>query len=830
MSARRAVSIAVALLVATAACGPTDAPLDAPLPASEESPSATPTEPPQPAADEDSGSPLVLAQTELRRRPTPIGPWEGHGLAWLEKLGGSPRDYPGPASAIGPAAAAFVPDVEWVADPSSIRCDAPSGAPQGVAVSLDLGSCAPEDCVAAVQQGVLRGVGLHLFEGSTPAKWKLAAQLAGGLAEATATSAALYHAAVPAPPSLAGPALWEGALEGELLAWTAPTADMAPHRLLLLNLVARGLGRRGLLAAPGRAGEGSLARLGLHLATGGATMLDSTAPPAIREAVGYAQRHRELFMRYRAPVALVIPVDQLVGGDAAALALDRKLVGIARLMTEAGFALEPVLVGSSPLLPIRFQPERLARSALVVVPGGVSLDASVWSQLEEGAQGAPFLLIDDVDLHPPSLQGLASSLVVRSPGPAGTLEEVAAGRGDDVVARWRRQLDNEDERLIDTARRSDGAVDGGNLPPRVLALPTWSPETGQAVQHLINLEAIAGAQPLVLEQGVRVELPLNLAAQFERCVALLHLPGEGRAVEGECSTRAASPSVWATFADQRSLPGWSAVEVRLLGREREAAHGVEPILVHGSTGTWSSPTVGFEVPFLDDRQVFSLSLPEFVRVEDAPPGFEGDIAGWSTSAVIAEDRRSGRFLAESPTASFEAELTTGLDRVDITITLENRSDRTLRSVEALLCASSRGASPFPESGHGRTTIETPQGPNRLDSRPVDGGDPLYLYRRDLSSPGVSMRSVDDAWEFGHAFDGSVAVGGNGSSNGVCLHSRPHFGDLQPGQRARRAGLLYLGRAGGFDVPEGWHPAEPEVLAPPPAERPPCAAPPEAPSR
>lgn len=816
-------TLAPGLAVVLAACGqPAD-----PGPVA----SPTPSAPLPTAAPSGGGSASWLPAAQggdPRRRGTPVGRFEGHGLAWLEKLGGSPKDYPGPAAVVGPLGGAVEPTLALAAPAVRDLCTEQARATLGAAAALDLSSCGGPDCVASLEAVFKRGADLALLTGNSAEHRQTAARLASSAAEATDRGGPLLHVAVPTPLDLSGEGLWRAALEAELLSWSGDDLSAAtPERHLWTNLVARSLGRRGLLhiesKAPASRQRAELARVGLHLATGGATRVGEDPAPPTAAALAFGRAHPELFARHRAPAGLLVPVDALISGSSRGATIDQELLGIVTLMAAAGFPVEPVLVGDDPLLPVRFQAERLSRLGLILVPASASLPPAVWEQIAEGAQGTAVLVLGDEDPGPLPQPSVAHWFEARAVGGAGTLASAAQGKAGPAARRWAKQLDEEDEQLIDTARRSDGAVDGSNLPDRVLSLPSWHPESGSYVQHFVDAGAIAGGAAPELEGGLRVETPLHSASNFDSCEATLHLPGSSRRVEGTCSTRAGNPSVWSQFEGLTEMPAWSVLVVRLLDKRHPERFGVEPITLEGTTGPWSAPTVAFRVPFLDDRQVFSLSLPEFVRVANAGDGFEGNIDRWDTQATIAEGGRTGRFVAVGQGIRFEADVQTKFDRVELAIEMTNESQRVLEGVEALLCASSRGASPFPESGHGKSSVPTHEGESLLDDLPLDGGDPLYLYRSDLTSPRIAMQSTDGTLLFGHAFDGSVAAGGNGSSNGVCLHSRPSFGDLPPGASVTRRGMLYLGPEGGMEVPGSWAPGVRSGPSATPRGRTPCDA-------
>jgi len=282
------------------------------------------------------------------------------------------------------------------------------------------------------------------------------------------------------------------------------------------------------------------------------------------------------------------------------------------------------------------------------------------------------------------------------------------------------------------------------------------------------------------------------------CLAALHEPGVEEPLELPCSPVAGEALVRVSLPGGLELSPWSVLTLRSRPSDRSDQFGVKPIRLLGEgTTPWSPPVVGFEVPFLDPAQALAVSLPEFVQAASAPSEFDGQPSGWVGSATVSPDGRSGRFEATSPSLGLVVDVRTGLDRVDLEMSLTNRSESSLGGVVAILCASSRGASPFPESGHARTWVVSESGPARLDALPNDEGDPLYVYREDISEPLTVLRSMDGAWVLGHGFEESMASGGNASSNGVCVHSRPDFGSLEPGQTVRRSGFLYLGPESGL---------------------------------
>jgi hypothetical protein len=145
-----------------------------------------------------------------------------------------------------------------------------------------------------------------------------------------------------------------------------------------------------------------------------------------------------------------------------------------------------------------------------------------------------------------------------------------------------------------------------------------------------------------------------------------------------------------------------------------------------------------------------------------------------------------------------AKLVGGATRVDTVLTVTNIGPQPLRDLRALVCLSGGGLD-FPESGHEHTWVEVGGRLGPLSEVPAEVGEPLYQEPSEFSSPLTELESSDRDWVMGVAFEDDGVVGGNGGSGGVCIHSGPRFGTLEPGQTATRTGTIHIRRGRAADL-------------------------------
>ncbi len=190
----------------------------------------------------------------------------------------------------------------------------------------------------------------------------------------------------------------------------------------------------------------------------------------------------------------------------------------------------------------------------------------------------------------------------------------------------------------------------------------------------------------------------------------------------------------------------------------------------------------------------ALGFPEWLRSEAGPlDQFGGPL-------VPAYEPIEGGvgFVASNELVRVTGTLLGRPDGLDATLAVTNVGAETLPGVEALICLETDPARPFPESGHARTFVARGDGMVPL-REPVDSGDPLYVETDRVTHPLTVLTSADERWVLANAFAGSTGSGGNALGPGVCVHSRPRFGDVAPGATVERRGRLWIGRGTADEV-------------------------------
>jgi hypothetical protein len=250
-----------------------------------------------------------------------------------------------------------------------------------------------------------------------------------------------------------------------------------------------------------------------------------------------------------------------------------------------------------------------------------------------------------------------------------------------------------------------------------------------------------------------------------------------------------------------SVPGfkhWGVVTVQLLpgppARETTEVVRVTSAATAGTTeGLHRWPELTLLVPEWPAGSV-TLAFPEEIKSEDGPldyavsplvPEYTAIEGGVRFEAVNENARVTGVILSEP-------------DGLRATLVVTNLTDSVLREVEALICLKVDPPLPFPHSGHARTFV--PQGDEMISLEEVPGeyGSPAYIDLPRFTHPLTALESVDGEWVVGNAWEGSSIVGGN-AGTGVCVHSKPRFGNLAPGQAVERKGRIWVGRGSADDL-------------------------------
>jgi len=139
------------------------------------------------------------------------------------------------------------------------------------------------------------------------------------------------------------------------------------------------------------------------------------------------------------------------------------------------------------------------------------------------------------------------------------------------------------------------------------------------------------------------------------------------------------------------------------------------------------------------------------------------------------------------------------DYVDISTTIKNVGSARLERVEAMFCLDPGDLYQFPESGLDRNYIMRDGMPTSMGSDRHGSGTPNFSEGTAFDLPMTVLESVDQQWSLGHAFQETEILGANGSGGGVCIHTRPRFGDLHPGLGATRKGRIYMARSAAADL-------------------------------
>ena len=163
----------------------------------------------------------------------------------------------------------------------------------------------------------------------------------------------------------------------------------------------------------------------------------------------------------------------------------------------------------------------------------------------------------------------------------------------------------------------------------------------------------------------------------------------------------------------------------------------------------------------------------------------------------------------------KAELRAGEDFVDFTLTIRNLTDETLTGVHSNTCFNCGGSAYFRDPERVRSYVWTDGGPTCFLQMPHGGGgEPLHngwsVAKPDEPAPRggskvrypfLFIRSRDGEWIVSQAYDEGTTVASNAHYS--CLHSRPTWPDIPPGEERSRTGKLYFIRGGPEELLARW---------------------------
>jgi len=238
---------------------------------------------------------------------------------------------------------------------------------------------------------------------------------------------------------------------------------------------------------------------------------------------------------------------------------------------------------------------------------------------------------------------------------------------------------------------------------------------------------------------------------------------------------------------------------------REDLYLKEPIRLE------AGPTI--RVPYFPDGS-FGMSLPEQVGAAGLP-------FGWSMKHTrspwrMADDKTRAEYEAAfEHTAHMRVTVVAVLDHVDFTIALKNLTDKPFTAVQSNTCFQGWRSPYFEDSEQARTFIFTDDGPTCALQMPgFSKGEPLHRGWG-IAAPGqpaprggnlarlplMLTVSNDRQWLIAQAYAEGVTVAGN--SHYSCLHVRPKWSDIPPGEERSLTGKLYFLKGGPEVLLERW---------------------------
>jgi len=230
-----------------------------------------------------------------------------------------------------------------------------------------------------------------------------------------------------------------------------------------------------------------------------------------------------------------------------------------------------------------------------------------------------------------------------------------------------------------------------------------------------------------------------------------------------------------------------------------------------------TPTAGhgaiLRAPFLPVGS-FALNVPEQVGAQGLPLGWSmaHDPYQWRTS----EDQTRADYLCTWPDkAEMAVVIECGSDAVTLTISLRNLTAEAMKSPQTNVCLNPHGSPYFEDPERIRTMVWTDEGPVSVYRMPAGGpGEPMHtgwnVATPDQTArpedgrvryPIICTRSRDGQFILAHTCAQGTSVASNAHYS--CLHSRPLWPDIAPGEEVAVTSRLYFMRGGPEDLLARW---------------------------
>lgn len=238
--------------------------------------------------------------------------------------------------------------------------------------------------------------------------------------------------------------------------------------------------------------------------------------------------------------------------------------------------------------------------------------------------------------------------------------------------------------------------------------------------------------------------------------------------------------------------------------------GKEPIRLKFSQG---GAGVVIYVPYFPVGR-FSMFVPEGVGAADTP-------LGWSAKheAVKWEPRPDGSCqytCTFTGKARLRVELVPKTDSVQFTIALTNLTDKPLTGVHSNTCFNVHASPYFEDPERVRSYVWTDAGPTGMLQMPIapTSGEPLHggwgVAAAGQAAPKggplgrypfLLIRSRDGQWVIAQAYGEGTSLGTNAHYS--CLHARPAWPDVPPGEERGVTGRIYFLRGGPEELLARW---------------------------
>ncbi len=238
--------------------------------------------------------------------------------------------------------------------------------------------------------------------------------------------------------------------------------------------------------------------------------------------------------------------------------------------------------------------------------------------------------------------------------------------------------------------------------------------------------------------------------------------------------------------------------------------GKEPIRVsfhqggHGAT---------IEVPYFPVGS-FGLNFPEQIGAAGMPLGWSAKHEGirWRDNA----DGSCEYTCVFTGQAELRARLVPHADCVDFVLALRNLTDKPMKGVHSNTCFNPHGSPYFRNVERTRSFVWTDAGPTcmlRMPIAPKSGeplhggwavakaGEPAPEGGSKVRLPLVFLRSRDGRWVIAQAYAEGTTIGTNAHYS--CLHSRPRWPDVPPGEERSVTGKVYFLRGGPDELLARW---------------------------